>query len=55
MITSLTQEQQANAQDISEADAQEGGSSASTDAAAGDGSAAGDASGSSDGSTNSNG
>lgn len=55
VITSLTQEQQANAQDISEADAQEGGSSASTDAAAGDGSAAGDASGSSDGSTNSNG
>ena len=55
VITSLTQEQQANAQDISEADAQEGGSSASTDAAAGDGSAAGDTSGSSDGSTNSNG
>ena len=54
VITSLTQEQQANAQDISEADAQEGGSSASTDAAAGDGSAAGDASSSSDGSANSN-
>ena len=49
VITSLTQEQQATAQDISEADAQEGGSSASTDAAAGDGS------GSPDGSTNSNG